>query len=104
MRVYISGPITSVKNYEKKFLERELYLCQQGYDVVNPASAGVRLKKAKGRELTWEEYMRHMITLLVTCDGISMLQGHKKSRGATLELQIARALKLKEIRVYEAGV
>lgn len=103
MRVYISGPITGVENYERIFLERELHLRQSGYDVINPASAGARLRKDRREAPTWEDYMRLTLRLLLSCDAISMLPGHKESKGATLELQIARALKLKEIKVYETG-
>lgn len=103
MKVYISGPITGVENYERNFLERERYLRQGGYDVVNPASAGARLREGRKDEPTWEDYMRLTLRLLLSCDAISLLPGHEKSMGATLELRLARALKMKEIKVYETG-
>jgi hypothetical protein len=57
-----------------------------GYDAVNPAEINGD-PKAK-----WEDCMRQDIAQLVTCQGIVLLPGWEKSRGATIEARLAADL------------
>lgn len=59
-----------------------------GYDVVNPAEIN------PDHSVPWATCMRDDIAQLVRCDGIVLLPGYESSRGACLELTIARALGL----------
>ena len=85
MKLYISGPITGIENYEKNFLAAERALRLSGYIVVNPC-------KIRHRGTMWEDYMKRDIAALLTCDGVVLLPNWINSRGAKLEVHIAQAL------------
>ena len=85
VKLYISGPITGIENYEKNFLAAERALRLRGYIVVNPC-------KIRHRGTMWEDYMKRDIAALLTCDGVALLPNWINSRGAKLEVHIAQAL------------
>jgi hypothetical protein len=94
MRIYISGPMTGIRNHNRgAFLFAELVLRAMGHEPVNPWRFG---------EVTgWDhfQYMRRDLAALATCQGIYMLPGWWRSRGAKVEWFVARvALGLKRIR------
>ncbi len=98
MKVYISGPITLFGDYQACFKKAEEHLVGLGYGVINPVDFGKYLEekyKEEGKTPKWENYMRGDIELLLSCDGIYMLKGWEKSKGAKLEHEIATALKIK---------
>lgn len=86
-RVYISGPMTGcpVLNHAA-FNAEAARLRGMGFDVVNPAD----LVADEGT--AWADYMRADIRLLLTCDAVALLPGWDESRGAQLEVEIARSL------------
>lgn len=86
-KIYIAGPMSGLPglNFEA-FRAEAAHLRTQGLQVVNPAEINPDVS-AK-----WEDCMRADIAQLVTCDGIHLLPGWEKSRGATLEHHIASAL------------
>lgn len=88
-KVFISGPITGVQNYEENFSLREKALKELGYSVVNPVKIGEVLKKQLHREPKYEEYMKVCLTSLLDCDGISFLDGHENSKGSNIEKFVA---------------
>src|SRR5690606_37584397 len=57
-----------------------------GYEVENPAETD--------RPATdpWQDFLRDAITKLVRCDGVALLPGHHRSKGARLEQSIAARL------------
>ncbi|KAG1435666.1 hypothetical protein G6F57_021019 [Rhizopus arrhizus] len=57
-----------------------------GLEVVNPADHGV----VDG--MGWSDYMRWDIVKLAGCHSVYVLPGWEKSKGASLEVSIARAL------------
>lgn len=60
----------------------------RGYRIINPAE----LDKGEPKR-SWEECLRRDIReMMLHCDGVATLPGWKKSRGATLEVMIAKAL------------
>ena len=85
MIVYISGPISSDKDYLKHFRKAERRLKSQGHDVINPAKIGHKLPK-----LNWMEYMHIDMAMLDCADAIYMLDGWRHSPGARMEYKIAR--------------
>lgn len=91
-KVYISGPITGI-DFGNRFAfscaRSSLELC--GYEVVDPSE--VQLDD----EATWTDYMRADLKLLLDCDFIYMLEGWEKSRGARIERELAKNLRIKEI-------
>jgi hypothetical protein len=87
VRIYISGPMTGIQQFNfPAFNAKAAELRSQGMDVVNPAEFG------EGDGLTWSEYMRKDIRALMDCNGIYMLPGWMRSRGALLEHHIATEL------------
>lgn len=109
MKLYIAGPMTGIPEQNfPAFHARAAQLRAEGHEVINPAEINggeeendlvARMTVAELAE-HWRKCMRKDITELVTCDGIAMLDGWTRSKGATLEHHIARALGL---TVFEAG-
>ena len=83
--IYISGAVSSDKNYREKFDKAEKYLISKGYEVVNPV-------KGESEGKSWDYYMKKDIKKLLECDSIYLLNDYIKSRGALLELKIALEL------------
>lgn len=87
MKIYIAGPMTGLPELNFPAFHAEAKrLRALGYEVVNPAE--INVDPSTG----WAQCMRADIKELVTCDGIAMLHGWEKSKGATLEQHIAKAL------------
>lgn len=86
-RVYIAGPMTGYENYNFAAFNAEAdRLRAQGLHVENPADHGV----VDGAD--WADYLRYDIGRLATCERIHLLPGWSKSKGARLEVHIAKAL------------
>lgn len=89
MKAYISGRISGInQNYARsRFDEAEQLLLSVGFDATfNPMS--------QGKLDTWEQYMRRDIMELMKCDVIFMLDMWEMSKGATLEHEIAKQIKM----------
>lgn len=87
--LYLSGPMTNIpgKNYWQ-FRSNSVLLRTAGYSVVNPWELD-----EEDRRATWEECLRRdIIEMMQKCSGIATLRGWKKSRGACLEVEIAKRL------------
>lgn len=85
MIVYLSGPITGVKNYEKNFAEAEAELRRQGHIVLNPAMLPPDLGDC-------DKYMQICLPMIDVADAVVMLEGWKNSRGACREWGYALGL------------
>lgn len=86
--LYVSGPMTGIKDKNFTSFHRATRLLRSvGYRVVNPAELDVNTPRQ-----TWEECLRRDIKALMKCGGIATLPGWRKSRGARLEIYIAKAL------------
>lgn len=86
-KIYIAGPMSGLPELNfPAFHGEAAWLRAMGREVVNPAEIN------PNPTTRWEDCMRADIAQLVTCDGIHMLAGWEKSRGATLEHHIATAL------------
>jgi len=102
MKLYISGPITG-RAYDEAFSEfeqAEEALRNLGFTPVNPMRAN--WLNGDGKYYAWAEYMKRDIPLLLECDGLYMLPQWTKSRGASLELYIAKQLEMPI--VYADGI
>ena len=85
LRLYLSGPITGVRNYLDIFNKAAAALASDGYRVVNPAN----LCTVLDRTATWDDYMNIDMELLHMCDVLVQLPGWENSRGANRELGFA---------------
>ena len=92
--IYISGKITGTDDYEERFRKVEIELMSRGFNVLNPVKAGKWLERYLAPKFpTWVEYMKYAIKLMMFADCIYMLKGYRESRGARLELFLAKILK-----------
>lgn len=91
MRVYISGGISEVPDYTERFEKAEKYIKAAGLDPLNPA----KLCKDLPKSFRHDEYMKVCLSALKCCDGIYMLNGWEKSKGAMDEFLTAVKLKMK---------
>lgn len=90
-RLYLSGPMTGWPNLNREaFAKAAKALRKKGYRVINPPE----LDK-NNPQRSWEGCLRRDITELMKCDKIATLPKWTKSRGATLEVYIGKALKYK---------
>jgi hypothetical protein len=89
-KIYIAGPMTGLPDLNfPAFHGEAAWLRAMGYEVINTAEIN------PDPTAKWEDCMRADIPQLVTCDGIHMLAGWEKSRGARLEHHIATELGMK---------
>ena len=85
--VYISGPITGVPDYEKKFEKVATWLNIFGVEAVSPVTKNI---------LGYKTYIDRALTLLRDCDMICMMPGWERSEGAKLEHHYANVVGLPE--------
>ena len=94
--VYISGPITGVKDWQQKFDSAYKTLKEKGFACIhNPReiSEGVNtLFQVTRKTPEYKDYMKADLKMLLASDVIYMLKGWQKSKGAKLEHSIALAL------------
>lgn len=94
MVVYLSGPMTGLKDFNKPvFFKAAEILRAAGLRVFNPAENGLP------SSAPWNEHMRADIKALMDCHVIAMLPGWEASEGAGIELRLACDLGM---RVYDA--
>lgn len=86
-RIYIAGPMTGLPDFNyPAFNAAAAQLRAQGLHVENPAEHGT----VEGAE--WGDYLRYDIGRVATCGAIYLLKGWENSKGAQLEVHIARTL------------
>ena len=82
MKIFISGPMTGCKNYNRPaFFDAEDDLKAQGHTVWNPAH------NPDGFE--HEEYMHVCLPMIDICDAVYLLNGWGSSQGARQERNYA---------------
>lgn len=87
-KLYLSGPMTGIKDHNVPLFMREAgRLRKKGFKVVNPPELD-KIQMCR----TWEEFLKRDLKFLVTCDAIATLPNWTKSRGANLETYVGRAL------------
>lgn len=89
MKVYISGPMTRLPNFNyPAFFTAARRLRELGHEPLNPAEQPTKHWKSRA------DYMRHDIKLLAQADAITLLDGWQESAGAKLEYEIAVQIEL----------
>lgn len=87
MKWYLAGPMSGLPDLNfPAFHAETARLRLAGHEVVNPAEVN------PDHEMPWAECMRRDIPAMLTCEGIALLPGWERSRGAKLEHHVATAL------------
>jgi Asp-tRNA(Asn)/Glu-tRNA(Gln) amidotransferase A subunit family amidase len=88
MTIYISGKVTGLpeEEYKARFEQAEASFKAEGHEVINPLKLDHTLNNY------WADYMLTCIDALPDCDAIYMLSNWKESKGARLELNIAKEM------------
>jgi hypothetical protein len=82
MKLYIAGPMTGLPEHNfPAFNEMAKALRGKGHEVINPAE----LDAGETMTHSWDYYLRRDIKKLMDCEGIVLLLGWEKSKGALLE-------------------
>lgn len=90
--LYVAGPMTGLPKFNyPAFAAAGSLLHDAGFDVLNPIDAE-RHNPTPGTPQSWDWYMRHCLRMVADADGVALLDGWWRSRGATLEVHVARAL------------
>lgn len=85
MILYLSGPITGVKNYKRNFMAARDALVAKGHQVINPAEMSEVLHSGA----SYQDYMDICLALLAKADALVQLPDWDKSLGANRELGYA---------------
>lgn len=103
MKVYIAGPMTGIKDWNfPAFFQAEEELTALGFDVINPAhNDGATVQEAlqsagspESPNKLWSDYMKRDLPHVMSVDMLCLLPGWQNSRGAQLEVHVAKALGL----------
>ena len=101
MKLYVAGPMTGLPEYNyPAFREAEDQLAALGYAVLNPVNAEDH-NPTPGTPQSWDWYMRHALRMVLAADALAVLPGWWRSKGALLEVQVARALDMQVEPVME---
>ena len=107
MKLYIAGPMTWHPQYNyPAFDEMAAWLREQGYEVISPSELDNEQDRAAaldsldgdpatyGGDSTWGDFLSRDVKLIadIGLDGIVVLPGWHKSRGARLETFVGGAL------------
>ena len=95
-RLYLAGPMTGIEDFNfPAFNDMAAELRARGYVVENPAEHGV----VDGAD--WADYMAYDLTRLGLCGQVAVLPGWENSKGARLEVHIARELGMKVVNAHD---
>jgi hypothetical protein len=103
VNIYLAGPMTGLPEYNfPEFARVSGILRGWGHDVVSPHEVPLPCgcksspPQCGADDHDWTEYLRSdLIALLAHAEGIALLDGWQKSRGALLETHVGSKLKLK---------
>ena len=86
-RIYVAGPMSGIADYNfPVFNAAAATLRCQGWTVETPAEHSL------ADNLEWADYMAYDLTRLGLCGAIYLLPGWSRSKGATIEKNLAEAL------------
>lgn len=88
--IYISGPMTGLPGYNFATFNRHARRFHKlGHKVLNPAETD-----NGDTSNTWAYYIRKDVRMVTQADMVVVLPGWQKSRGAQLEVNLARAMEM----------
>lgn len=103
MKIYIAGPMTGLPSWNfPAFFKAEAELEALGHEAVNPAhNDGATVQEAlesagspDAPNNPWRWYMRRDLPHVLEVDALCVLPGWQKSKGASLEVHVAKAIGL----------
>jgi len=95
-RLYLAGPMTGFEDFNfPAFNKMAVDLRAIGYVVENPAQHGVV------DDVEWCDYMAYDLTRLGLCGIVAVLPGWENSKGARLEVHIARELGMPVVNAHD---
>jgi hypothetical protein len=95
-RLYLAGPMTGFEDFNfPAFNKMAADLRARGYVVENPAEHGVVA------DADWADYMAYDLTRLGLCGQVAVLPGWENSKGARLEVHIARELGMPVVNAHD---
>jgi Domain of unknown function (DUF4406) len=90
MRLYLAGPMTGYPEHNfPAFRAAAKQLTEAGYEVTDPSTLG------EHDDWAWADYLRRDLPELLKCDGVALLPGWARSKGASLEQFVARYLDMR---------
>lgn len=92
MKIYISGKISGLtpEEFEHNFAEAEKVIKAHGHEPINP----IKILPFDEKYI-WQDYMRADIKALMDCEAVYALKNHTDSKGAMIEVKLARDLGMK---------
>lgn len=97
-KVYISGKITGLDNYEEIFNNAEKQLRSLGYTkIINPVTLSKKLSrkmKLPVEFIDYNDFLRYDLKHLCDCTLLYVLKNYKDSKGALIEIDLAEKLGL----------
>lgn len=109
--LYVAGPMTGIPNFNyPHFREVGDSLRECGFTVLNPVDVDAMHEAERnmvdaslrhvcadcdnGIKHEWHWYMRRTLKMMLEADGVALLRGWERSRGAKLEVEVAKGLGL----------
>lgn len=93
-RIYIAGGITGITEevYKANFAKAKETVEQLGYKPVSPLD--IRHEANPDFDGTWESYMKGDLKVLLDCYGVFAMRNWEESKGASIEVNLAKKLKM----------
>lgn len=96
-KAYLAGPMTGIPEFNyPEFHRAARGLRDLDYEVTNPAE-----NFGGDMTLDWNTYLRTAVAQVAACEILIVLRGWEKSKGANLEVTIARALGMPVIQEWD---
>ena len=91
-RIYVAGPMAGLPEFNyPAFDAAASALRALGHIALNPTEVE-RHNPTPGTPQPWDWYMRHALRMVLDAEALALLPGWEQSRGASLEVHVARAL------------
>jgi nucleoside 2-deoxyribosyltransferase len=100
MKVYVAGPMSGLPDFNyPAFRAAGAVLVEAGFEVLNPIDTTGGQPPAPEHARPWDWYMRQALKMVADADGVALLPGWERSRGARLEQRVALGLGIEALRL-----